>query len=132
VFFEKIPIKVSDGGEVPLAIELLTDYIYSTLHQKKAVNEYVPNEHIAQLFESVSNACVYELYFTEEFRSQQLNLATDIVRIFQPLAKCSITQKRERIEAAYQSIRNSNSEISQKLERIKLLEDVQVIETSIN
>lgn len=111
---ENLPIKIPKNQE---PIIDLVDYILllHKLGDNQQVNEFVPNSHIIQLFEEVIDACVYELYFEEDFKNAEISFIKYVERDFQSIEGKSESEAIEIIHAAYQKLRENDNEIRNNL-----------------
>ena len=130
-FLENLPIpKVSKELEAPF--EVLAEYILflNKLGEKEPINEYVPNKHIAEVFEEVIDAMVLELYFEEDFQRENLGFIDYSIRDFMALEKSDdVKDRKEIVHASYQKLRDDDNEIRNnlKLMGIRLKELVNTI-----
>lgn len=127
---ENLPIKIPKNQE---PIIDLVDYILllHKLGDNQQVNEFVPNSHIIQLFEEVIDACVYELYFEEDFKNAGISFIEYVERDFQSIEGKSKSEAIEIIHAAYQKLRENDNEIRNnlKLMDIKLADLIMPIKS---
>lgn len=95
----------------------LVDYIYflKELGELQPINEYVPNNHIIQLFEKVIDALVYELYFEEDFKNAKIAFMKYAERDFKSIEGLGKEEKIKTIHKAYQTLREKENEIRQNL-----------------
>jgi type I restriction-modification system DNA methylase subunit len=127
----KLPIKVKANY---LLYSIVVDYILflNAKDYNKNINEHVPNSHIAQLFEEVIDALVYELYFEEDFKNAGIEFMKYAQRDFKSIEGKSEKDAIETIEKAYQTLREKDNEIRNnlKLMDIKLADLIMPIKTS--
>lgn len=122
--FPKILIK--DMNEFPLPvisnpvpIQLIVDYLF-ILKTQKQLNEYVPNSHIAETFEEVIDAMVFELYFPAEFIKADIHFLKYAERDFQSIEGKSSEEQKEIIHNAYQKLREKDNETRNNLKEMKI------------
>lgn len=115
-YIKKLPLIIkSNLSQKPFIC--LADYcrILTEIDKKKPINDFVPNSHIAQLFEEVIDALVYELYFEEDFRKAGIEFMKYAQRDFKSIEGKGEKEKIEIIHKAYQTLREKNNEIRQNL-----------------
>jgi hypothetical protein len=118
--FPKILIK--DMKEFPIpsgsnvtSIQLFVNYLLN-LKKHKQLNEYVPNKHIAETFEEVIDAMVFELYFPEEFEKAGIHFIKYAERDFESIKDKSPEEQKEIIHNSYQKLREKDNEIRNNLQ----------------
>ena len=79
------------------------------------INEYVPNNHIVQLFEEVIDALLYELYFEEDFKKANIDFTKYAERDFKSIEGLSKDEKIKIINKVYQKLTEKDNEIRQNL-----------------
>lgn len=99
--------------------ENLVDYIL-LLKDSDALAEQivdgVANERLAEEFEEAIDALVYELYFEEDFRKQNVSLLEHAAKIFPAFADADNAEtKANKIRTAYQNLKNPNGDFRQNL-----------------
>ncbi len=70
----QIPIYNASAKEQQPIITLVNQILYLKNKENMSVSEIVSNDIIASYFEKMIDACVYELYFEEEIKSQQVDV----------------------------------------------------------
>lgn len=116
IYLKKIPIK-NLANSKQLQFVMLVDFVLllNKLGEKNPINEYVPNSHIVQLFDTVIDALVYELYFEEDFKKAGIAFMKYAERDFKSIEGHSKEDKIKAIHEAYQTLREKNNEIRQNL-----------------
>ena len=119
-FLINLPIpQIPESEQKPF--EILVDYILLLKSKTKKINEFVDNEHIAQVFEEVIDAMVMELYFEEEFHAKDLYFIRYVERDFKPIEHLeSEEEKAKVINEAYQKLRQKDNEIRNNLKLMDL------------
>lgn len=100
--------------------EVISSVVKYILQLKKLddiipINEYVPNSHIAQLFEDVIDAMVMELYFKEDFEKEGVEFIKYAERDFEPIEGKPEAEQIEIINRAYQKLQQKDNEIRKNL-----------------
>lgn len=114
MFIEKLPVpQLQEEKQVPFKI--IVDYILYLNSHEKQLNEYVPNSHIAETFEEVIDAMVFELYFPEEFKQADISFINYAERDFESIEGKPEQEQREIIHNAYQKLQERNNEIRNNL-----------------
>jgi len=111
---DSIPIKRT---KIIFPFELLVDYILfiKTLEEFEIINKFVPNSHIAQQFEEIIDAMVFELYFAEEFKKAGIAFIQYVERDFKPIEGLSREEKKKIVHQAYQLLRQADHPIRNNL-----------------
>lgn len=131
VFFEKIPIKRPESKLQEDVVSNLVDYIIKSKTEKTKLNEFVPNDHIAKQFEDLIDACVYELYFKQSVKEKDAEVIDWVARDFTSITDASKLDQIEAIKKGYQILRDSSSEINQRITRQKLVPEIVVIQKAM-
>jgi len=92
----------------------LVDYILFCLNGDDIINS-VPNEHLAQFFESVINGCVYELYFEEHMKEKEIDILQFVQADVLPIEGKSETEKAGIIKQVYEKWREHKSPVRNRL-----------------
>lgn len=109
---EQLPVKTPDN---PSPFENLVDFIQYLKINETPINEYVPNSHIAETFEEIIDAMVFELYFPDEFRKAGVHFIKYAERDFQSIVEKSPEEQKEIIHSTYQLLREKDNEIRSNL-----------------
>jgi len=84
------------------------------------LNEFVPNNHIAETFEEVIDAMVFELYFPEEFETAGIHFIKYAERDFKFIEDKTPEEQKEIIHNSYQKLREKDNEIRNNLKEMKI------------
>jgi hypothetical protein len=94
--------------------ESLVDYIiFIKGNAKLKINEYVTNDHLAQSFEDVINACVYELYFADHMIEKQIDVLRFAKDLIKPISEAK--DKADVINAVYSKLKEPSNEIRNRM-----------------
>ena len=95
----------------------IIDYLLylNDMNDFNQLNEYVPNNHIIQVFDEVIDAMVFELYFPEEFKQAGIEFIKYVKRDFKPIEGLKKKKKRKVIHESYQKLRDKHNEIRNNL-----------------
>lgn len=75
IFVEQLPIPEPPNKNIQIKFETLADYlIFLNDESKPPVNPYTDNASIAAVFEDVVNMMVYELYFEEHMKQEEIDV----------------------------------------------------------
>ena len=75
IFVEQLPIPEPPNKNIQIKFETLADYlIFLNEEIKPPVNPYTDNASIAAVFEDVVNIMVYELYFEEHMKQEEIDV----------------------------------------------------------
>lgn len=130
---ESIPVPSIKNSDQALFSNLV-DYVIliKSNSNDRAINDQVPNSHIAQLFEEVINAMVMEVFFKEDFEKANVEFIKYAERDFENIEGKEEPIQMEIIHNAYQKLREKDNEIRNnlKLMDIKLADIVMPIKTA--
>lgn len=130
---ESIPVPSIKNSEQALFSNLV-DYVILIKSNSidRAINNQVPNSHIAQLFEEVIDAMVMEVFFKEDFEKANVEFIKYAERDFENIEGKEEPIQMEIIHNAYQKLRERDNEIRNnlKLMDIKLADIVMPIKTA--
>lgn len=92
----------------------------------------IDSETLAEEFEEVIDALVYELYFEEDFRRENIGFIKYAEHDFPSIENLDKQEKIKTIHAAYQKLRQKDNEIRNnlKLMDIKLADLIMPIKTA--
>lgn len=127
---KNFPIPSINPDYLPGIINLV-NYLFLIQEEKNQLNEFVSNDHISKQFEELLDACVYELYFESDLKSKNALILELIPETFIPIVKLSSEEQRIKIAEAYQVLRNSKSEIRNRMTLQKLVEEISLINGNI-
>ena len=100
-------------------IQLFVNYLLN-LKEHKQLNEFVPNKHIAETFEEVIDAMVFELYFSKEFEKAGIHFIKYAERDFKSIEGKTPEEQKEIIHNSYQKLREKDNEIRNNLKEMKI------------
>ncbi|MEA1893362.1 MAG: Eco57I restriction-modification methylase domain-containing protein [Campylobacterota bacterium] len=95
--------------------EILVDYVMF-LKASREIDNFVDNKYIAKLFEDVLDAMVYELYFTKEFKKNNIEFISYAKEYFKPIENLDDDKKIDIINISYQLLREKDNEIRNNLQ----------------
>lgn len=116
----RIPIKKQVSDDILKAFVKIVDYLILINKQESQVDEYVPNSHIANQFEEIIDAMVFEVYFKDEFQRSGIEIIQYLDKYFVSLNKLQTEERLLRIHEAYQSIRLKENEIRNNILLMKI------------
>ena len=114
--YSRIPIPSKIFSKQQIFINLV-DYLLFLKETDEAeqVNEYVPNSHLVEQFETVIDALVYELYFEEDFRAAEISFLKYATRDFPLIEGLETQAKIEVIHNSYQKLTDETGELQTNL-----------------
>jgi adenine-specific DNA-methyltransferase len=124
VFFDKIPVKqITDEQEIPFA--KMVDYLVAL----KKENSQEPTDQLMFIyFEQIANALVFELYFKEEFKNMNLEIAKHI----SVLPDLNEQEKAlHQLRKIYVSINQDNHAVKQSLFSMLSIPQIELIMNSV-
>lgn len=103
-YIEKIPIpEISESAMRPF--EILVDYItFIKKDDRRRINPYTTNAHMATNFEELLDACVYELYFGEHMRERGIAVLDDARQLLQPIDQFDEDTEADKITAVINAV----------------------------
>ena len=114
-----IPIIVSSSEE-QILISNLVEYI-SILKKNKQLTAIVSNETIASFFDKILDGCVYELYFEEHIKKQEINIIDSALKLIKPITHLSSNnEKADVIINVFMNIKKTDNSIRNRLDLFTL------------
>lgn len=114
-----IPIIVSSSEE-QILISNLVEYI-SILKKNKQLTAIVSNETIASFFDKILDGCVYELYFEEHMKKQEINIIDSALKLIKPITHLSSNnEKADVIINVFMNIKKTDNSIRNRLDLFTL------------
>ena len=95
------------------------DYIFST---KQAISRNLPEQFqlVSQNFEEVVDALVFELYFSKEFKSKDIEIEKYAKKLFTPIKGLSDEEKLEQIKSVYEELREKKNPLRNQIKLMKI------------
>lgn len=84
------------------------------------IHPEVPNSHLAEVFEEVIDAVVFELYFPEEFVAKDIDIEKYANNIFKPIDGLSEEEQLETIRETYQILREKDNPLRNQIKLMKI------------
>ena len=117
IFVEQLPIPLIDDYRKEL-LENLVDIIIFIKQTNNKLTEVVDNNHIANFFEEVIDAIVFEIYFPEEMQEKNITVIAQIEEILhkhqaENFEHLNDEEKRKMIATLYYALKES--EVQQKM-----------------
>ncbi|MBV6454760.1 MAG: Eco57I restriction-modification methylase domain-containing protein [Bacteroidetes bacterium] len=124
VFFDKIPVKqITDEQEIPFA--KMVDYLVAL---KKENSQEPTDQFMFIYFEQIANALVFELYFKEEFKYMNLEIA----KYIRELPDLNEKEKAlHQLRKTYVSINQDNHAVKQSLFSMLSIPQIELIMNSV-
>ena len=117
---QQIPIAVP-AVNIQKLIATLVDYIIMIRSTKDSLSELVPNETIASFFEKIIDGCVYELYFEEHMKEQEINIIDSALELIRPISQLTTEEeKSEVIINTFMTIKKTDNPIRNRLDLFTL------------
>lgn len=117
---QQIPIAVP-AVNIQKLIATLVDYIIMICSTKDSLSELVPNETIASFFEKIIDGCVYELYFEEHMKEQEINIIDSALELIRPISQLTTEEeKSEVIINTFMTIKKTDNPIRNRLDLFTL------------
>lgn len=90
------------------------------LSSNNLINEQVPNSYLADVFDEVIDALVFELYFPEEFREKGIEIERYAKSIFKPIEDLPENKQIEAINEAYHTLREKDNSLRNQIKLMKI------------
>ena len=117
---QQIPI-VTPAINVQELIATIVDYVMMASSTKENLSELVSNETIASFFEKIIDGCVYELYFEEHMKEQEINIIDSALELIKPISQLTTEkEKSEVIINTFMTIKKTDNPIRNRLELFTL------------
>lgn len=117
---QQIPIAVP-SKRVQNLISDIVDYVVFLKTEQSPVSELVSNETISLIFEKIIDGCVYELYFEEHMKSQEINIIDSAVELIKPIFHLSSdVEKADVVLNVFMNIKKTDNAIRNRLELFTL------------
>lgn len=117
---QQIPI-AEPAVNIQKLIATLVDYIILICSTKDSLSELVSNETIASLFEKIIDGCVYELYFEEHMKEQEINIIDSAMELIKPITHLSSDkEKADMILDVFMNIKKTDNSIRNRLDLFTL------------
>ncbi len=114
-----IPI-IASSCDAQILISNLVEYI-SILKKNKQLTDIVSNETIASFFEKIIDGCVYELYFEEHMKVQEINIIDSALELIKPISQLTAEEdKFEVILNTFMTIKKTDNSIRNRLDLFTL------------
>lgn len=129
-FVERLPIP-QIIKEKQTYFEILVDFIQYLKSNDTQINEYVSNIHIAEIFEEVINAMVFELFFPEDFSSSDVSINEHVTALLLPFNHLNEDITLEIIHQVYRAFKDPSSKLrnNMKLMDIRLDQIINLIKS---
>lgn len=117
---QQIPIAVP-AVNIQELIATLVDYIILICSTKDSLSELVSNETIATFFEKIIDGCVYELYFEDHMKEQEINIIDSALELIKPITHLSSDkEKADMILDVFMNIKKTDNSIRNRLDLFTL------------
>ena len=117
---QQIPIAVP-ATNVQELIATIVDYVMMASSTKENLSELVSNETIASFFEKIIDGCVYELYFEEHMKEQEINIIDSALELIKPIIHLSSDkEKADMILDVFMNIKKTDNSIRNRLDLFTL------------
>lgn len=117
---QQIPI-AEPAVNIQKLIATLVDYTILICSTKDSLSELVSNETIASFFEKIIDGCVYELYFEEHMKEQEINIIDSAMELIKPITHLSSDkEKADMILDVFMNIKKTDNSIRNRLDLFTL------------
>lgn len=129
-YFDQIPVPPKKDGS-SLVIETIVDYVLAVNKSKARISEEISNERMAERFEALIDACVYELYFEKEIKEKEADVLTLISKQFKSISGSAEEEQVKIIRKGYEMLTNKGGELYQRISNQKQVEEVATIQNNL-
>lgn len=112
-----IPIKITTNCDNFIR---LFEYRKAIEINKSSIIDSIPNTHIAEAFEEVIDALVFELYFPEEFTEKGIEIEKYAQDIFKSIEGLKEDEQIKAIQEAYQTLREKDNPLRNQIKLMKI------------
>ena len=117
---QQIPIAVP-AINVQELIATIVDYVMMASSTKENSSKLVSNETISLFFEKIIDGCVYELYFGEHMKEQEINIIDSALELIKPIVHLSSDkEKADMILDVFMNIKKTDNPIRNRLDLFTL------------
>ncbi|GAB1345621.1 hypothetical protein MASR1M29_22570 [Cloacibacterium normanense] len=119
IFVEQLPIPIVEDSRKPL-LENFVDIINTIKELKEKITDIIENNHIANFFEELIDAIVFEIYFPEEMQAKGIAVISQIEAILQKYKAetfAELTNKDQKEMVAQLYFAFKESEVQQKMRK---------------
>ena len=115
-----IPIAVP-AINIQELIATIVDYVMMASSTKENLSGLVSNKTIALFFEKIIDGCVYELYFGEHMKEQEINIVDSSLELIKPISQLTTEKdKSEVILNTFMAIKKTDNPIRNRLDLFTL------------
>ncbi len=117
---QQIPIAVPEPN-IQKLISTIVDYIILIFSTKENLSELVSNKTIVLFFEKIIDGCIYELYFEEHMKKQEINIIDSALTLIKPITHLSSNnEKADVIIDVFMNIKKTDNSIRNRLDLFTL------------
>lgn len=99
---------------------ILFDYIHFISNQEIEVINTLPNSFVVRAFEEIIDALLFEEYYSEEFKSKHIQIATDTKKILKPIDGLTVKNQIDTITEIYHLLREQNNPLRNQIKLMKI------------
>lgn len=102
------------------SLKILSELMAVVLSTHNSIDEQVPNSHIAESFDDVIDALIFELYFPIQFREKDIEIEKYANSIFKPIDGLSDEEQLTTIRETYQILREKENPLRNQVKLMKI------------
>lgn len=114
----KLYYKGTDNNQ--LLYNILFDYIHFLSNEESEVIQSLPNSFVIQSFEEIVDALLFEEYYSKEFKSKHIQIATDTKKILKPIDELAVKNQIDTITEIYHLLRVQNNPLRNQIKLMKI------------
>ncbi len=120
-YIKPFPVPQTISSDAEYVISTLCDYILFIKSQNTDISNLVSNKLISDYFERIIDGCIYELYFGEHMREQEINIVDSAMGLIKSISQLSFdNEKSETILDTFLTIKKTDNPIRNSLELFAL------------
>ena len=117
---QQIPIVIPEINVQEL-IAIIVDYVTLVSSAKENLSELVSNDTIASYFEKIIDGCIYELYFEEHMKEQEINIIDSALVLIRPVSHLSSDKEKADVMLdVFMNIKKTDNPIRNRLDLFTL------------
>lgn len=117
---QQIPIVIPEINVQEL-IAIIVDYVTLVSSAKENLSELVSNDTIASYFEKIIDGCIYELYFEEHMKEQEINIIDSALELIRPVSHLSSDKEKADVMLdVFMNIKKTDNPIRNRLDLFTL------------
>ena len=107
--------------EIVHTVEILSDYIMSVKSSTEPISDLVSNKFISDYFERIIDGCIFELYFPDHMKENDIDIVAAASRLIQPIDHLTTEKEKcDKIWDVFTLIKKTDNQVRDRLELFSL------------